>query len=40
VTNMALASISFSIIGILAVFASITLYSISRVSEKLSQKIN
>jgi len=39
VTNMALASISFSIIGILAVFASITLYSISRVSEKLAQKI-
>jgi len=40
VTNMALASISFSIIGILAVFASITLYSIARVSEKLAQKIS
>jgi glycosyltransferase involved in cell wall biosynthesis len=38
-TNLALASIAFSIIGILSVFASITLYSISRVSEKIIQKV-
>jgi glycosyltransferase involved in cell wall biosynthesis len=38
VTNIALASVAFTLIGIFAVFASITLYSISRMSQKLTNK--
>ena len=39
VTNIALASITFTLIGIFAMFAAITLYSISKVSQKINNKL-
>jgi amino acid transporter len=37
VTNIALAAIAFILIGLFMLFASVTLYAISRVSKKLNK---
>lgn len=39
VTNIALAAIAFILIGLFMLFASVTLYAISRVSKKLNSKV-